>query len=214
MINMLQLTGGFMSKLDRDFYLRDALTVAKDLLGKQLVHETNDYRAVGKIVETEAYMGPMDKASHAFGGRRTNRNEVMYHTGGISYVYLIYGMYHCFNVVTEPKDKASAVLVRAVEPVEGLEYMSRLRYNVDLSCLSSKQRLGLCNGPGKLCISFGIGRAENGLDLCGNTLYLNEMKNEPFNIIASPRINIDYAGEFIDKPWRFYIEGNKYVSKK
>jgi DNA-3-methyladenine glycosylase len=202
-----------MSKLDRDFYLRDALTVAKDLLGKQLVHETDDYRVVGKIVETEAYMGPIDKASHAYGGRRTNRNEVMYHKGGISYVYLIYGMYHCFNVVTEPKGKASAVLVRAVEPIDGIEHMSRLRYGAEVSCLSPKQKLGLCNGPGKLCISLDIGRSENGLDLCGSTLYIYEIHNEPFTIKASPRINIDYAEEYIDKPWRFYIEENKYVSK-
>lgn len=203
-----------MGKLDRDFYLRDALTVAKDLLGKQLVHETDDYRVVGKIVETEAYMGYIDKASHAYGGRRTKRNEVMYHTGGISYVYFIYGMYYCFNVVTEPKEKASAVLIRAVEPVEGVEYMSRLRYGLKQSCLSPKQELSLCNGPGKLCISLGIGRAENGLDLCGSTLYINDLHNEHFNIKASPRINIDYAEEYIDKPWRFYIEGNKYISKK
>ena len=202
-----------MDKLKIDFYLRDALIVAKDLLGNQLVHETPDYRIIGKIVETEAYIGTIDKASHAYGGRRTMRNEVMYHRGGISYVYLIYGMYHCFNVVTEPKGKASAVLVRAVEPVEGIEHMSRLRYDIEPSCLSPKQKLGLCNGPGKLCISLGIGKAENGLDLRGSTLYINDMKNEPFNIKASPRINIDYAEEYIDKPWRFYIEGNKYVSK-
>ncbi|MDD4503990.1 MAG: DNA-3-methyladenine glycosylase [Clostridiaceae bacterium] len=202
-----------MDKLNRDFYLRDALVVAKDLLGKQLVHETQDYRIVGRIVETEAYLGPIDKASHAYGGRRTSRTEVMYNIGGTSYVYLIYGVYHCFNVVTEPKDKASAVLVRALEPVEGVEHMSKLRYGIEPSLLSPKQKLGLCNGPGKLCIALGIGKAENGLNLCGSTLYINDAKNEPLNIKTSPRINIDYAEEYKDKPWRFYIEGNKYVSK-
>lgn len=201
-----------MNKLDRNFYLRDALTVAKDLLGKQLVHETHDYKITGKIVETEAYLGALDKASHAYGGIRTNRNEVMYHIGGVSYVYLIYGMYHCFNVVTEPKGKASAVLIRAIEPMEGIEHMSGLRYGIESSCLSAKQKLSLCNGPGKLCISMGIGRRENGIDLCGSSLYINSVTNELFNIKASPRINIDYAGEYKDKPWRFYIEGNKYVS--
>lgn len=202
-----------MDKLKRDFYLRNALIVAKDLLGKQLVHETQDYRIVGRIVETEAYMGSIDKASHAYGGKRTIRNEVMYHIGGTSYVYLIYGMYHCFNVVTEPKNKASAVLVRALEPIEGVEHMSKFRYGIEPSALSAKQKLRLCNGPGKLCISLDITKSENGLDLCGSTLYIKDAHNEPFNIKDSPRINIDYAEEYKDKPWRFYIEGNKYVSK-
>lgn len=202
-----------MKKLDRDFYLRDPLTIAKDLLGKQLVHETQDFRVIGKIVETEAYVGPEDKACHAYGMRRTKRNEIMYHEGGFSYVYLIYGMYYCFNVVTEQKDRPSAVLVRAVEPIDGLGYMSGLRYGKNLQALSPSQRFGLCNGPGKLCMSMGISKAENGLDLCGNTLYIYDSHNESFSIKSSPRINIDYAGEYKDKPWRFYIEGNKFVSK-
>ena len=202
-----------MKKLDRDFYLRDPLTIAKELLGKQLVHETQDFRVIGKIVETEAYVGPEDKACHAYGLRRTKRNEIMYHEGGFSYVYLIYGMYYCFNVVTEQKDRPSAVLVRAVEPVDGLEYMSKLRYGIDLPTLSLSQRSGMCNGPGKLCMSMGIGKSENGLDLYGNTLYIYDSHNEPFSIKSSPRINIDYAEEYKDKPWRFYIDGNKYVSK-
>jgi DNA-3-methyladenine glycosylase len=202
-----------MNKLDRDFYLRDTLTIAEDLLGKQLVHETQDCRIVGRIVETEAYIGPEDKGSHSFGGKRTNRNEVMYHIGGTSYVYLIYGMYYCFNVVTEQIDKPAAVLVRAVEPVYGEEYMSRFRYGMDYSALSSRQKLGLCNGPGKLCMAMGIGKAENGLDLCSSKLYICDAQNKPFNVKTSPRINIDYAEEYAYKPWRFFIEDNKYVSK-
>ena len=202
-----------MNKLERSFYLRDPLIVAKDLLGKHLVHKTRDCRIVGRIVETEAYVGPEDRACHAYGMRRTKRNEIMYHEGGFSYVYFIYGMYYCFNVVTEQKDKPSAVLVRAVEPVDGIGHMARLRYGRDLLSLSTSQRSGLCNGPGKLCMSMGIGKAENGLDLCGSTLYICDAHNEPFSIKSSPRINIDYAGEYKDKPWRFYIEGNKHVSK-
>lgn len=202
-----------MKKLDRDFYLRDPLTIAKNLLGKQLVHETQDFRVIGKIVETEAYVGPEDKACHAYGMRRTKRNEIMYHEGGFSYVYLIYGMYYCFNVVTEQKDRPSAVLVRAVEPVVGLEYMSKLRYGIELPTLSPSQRSGMCNGPGKLCMSMGIGKPENGLDLCDNTLYIYDSHSETFSIKSSPRINIDYAEEYKDKPWRFYIDGNKNVSK-
>ncbi len=203
-----------MNKLDRDFYLRNTLVVAKDLLGKHLVHETQDYRIVGRIVETEAYIGPEDKGSHSYGGRRTNRNEVMYHIGGTSYVYLIYGMYYCFNVVTEQIDKPAAVLVRAVEPVEGKEHMSHMRYDTDFSSLSSRQKLGLCNGPGKLCMAMGIGKAENGLDLCSSKLYICDAGDDSFNIKTSPRINIDYAGEYAHKPWRFFIEGNRYVSGK
>ncbi len=202
-----------MSKLDRAFYLRDTLTVAQDLLGKLLVHETEGYRISARIVETEAYIGPEDKGSHSYGGRRTKRNEVMYQIGGTSYVYLIYGMYFCFNAVTEEAGKPSAVLVRAVEPVEGESHMSQLRYGLEYTSLSPKQRLGMCNGPGKLCMSMGIELAENGLDLCGSKLYICAAQNEPFNVKSSPRINIDYAEEYTLKPWRFYIEGNKYVSK-
>ena len=202
-----------MNKLSRDFYLRDTLVVARDLLGKHLVHETKDYRIAGKIVETEAYTGPKDKASHAYGRRRTVRTEVMYDTGGVAYVFLIYGMYCCFNVVTGPKDTPSAVLVRAIEPVEGIEHMAKSRYGIEPSSLSPGQKLGICNGPGKLCIAMNIGKAGNGLDLCGSTLYIRDAQNEPFDIKTSPRINIDYAEEYKDKPWRFYIEGNKYVSK-
>lgn len=202
-----------MDKLKRDFYLRDTLVVAQDLLGKLLVHETQDWKIAARIVETEAYIGPEDKGSHSYGGRRTKRNEVMYQIGGISYVYLIYGMYFCFNAVTEPKDKPSAVLVRAVEPMFGEGYMSQLRYGQEYTSLSLSQKLGLCNGPGKLCISMGIGKAENALDLCGSKLYICDTPNESFSIKSSPRINIDYAEEYTHKPWRFYIEGNKYVSK-
>jgi DNA-3-methyladenine glycosylase len=202
-----------MNKLDRGFYLRDTLTVARDLLGKLLVHETPEYRVAGRIVETEAYIGPEDKGSHSYGGRRTARTEVMYGIGGTAYVYFIYGMYHCFNVVTEDTDKPAAVLVRAVEPIEGEEHMALLRYGRELAALSRKQRLGISNGPGKLCRAMDIDKAENGLDLCGSKLYICDIPREPFSIKSSPRINIDYAEEYAQKPWRFYIEGNRYVSK-
>jgi len=202
-----------MNKLNRDFYLRDTLTVARDLLGKQLVHETRGCRLVGKIVETEAYTGPEDKACHAYGRRRTERTEAMYSIGGFAYIFIIYGMYCCFNVVTEQEDSPSAVLVRAVEPVEGAGHMAELRYGTALHSLTSRQKIGLCNGPGKLCIAMDIRKSENGLDLCGSTLYICDAQNKPFNIRTSPRINVDYAGEYKDKPWRFYMEESKYVSK-
>lgn len=202
-----------MKKLDRSFYLRDTVTIARELLGKELVHEAGGPRTAGVIVETEAYTGPEDKGSHSYGGRRTNRNETMYHQGGTAYVYLIYGMYHCFNVVTEEAGMPAAVLIRAVEPVEGFGFMSLARYASDYEELTNRQKINLCNGPGKLCIAMGIGKAENGLDLCGNKLYIRDAKYEPFQIKSSPRINIDYAEEYRDKPWRFYMEGNRYVSK-
>lgn len=202
-----------MKKLDRSFYLRDTVIVARELLGKELVHEAGGIRTAGRIVETEAYTGPGDKGSHSYGGKRTNKNETMYHQGGTAYVYLIYGMYHCFNVVTEEAGMPAAVLIRAVEPVEGFEIMSQARYGTDYNELTVRQKTGLCNGPGKLCIAMDIGRVENGLDLCGNKLYIRDAQNEPFQIKSSPRINIDYAEEYRDKPWRFYIEGSRYVSK-
>lgn len=203
-----------MEKLDRNFYLRDTLTVARELLGKELVHRLNGYTVAGRIVETEAYIGPEDKGSHSFGGRRTVRNEVMYHIGGTSYVYLIYGMHHCFNVVTGLEGKPEAVLIRATEPVDGAQYMSQLRYGMELETLSERKKLELCNGPGKLCRAMGIGKQQNGVDLCGDNLYIRTPQDsETFVIKSSPRINIDYAGEYKDKPWRFYVEGSKYVSR-
>lgn len=202
-----------MKKLDRSFYLRDTVIVARELLGKELVHEAGDFRTAGRIVETEAYTGPEDKGSHSYGGRRTNRNETMYHQGGTAYVYMIYGMYQCFNVVTGEAGMPAAVLIRAVEPVEGSEFMARARYAADYKELTNRQKTGLCNGPGKLCIAMEIGKAENGLDLCGNKLYIRDSACSHFQIKSSPRINIDYAEEYRDKPWRFYIEGNRYVSK-
>ena len=203
-----------MDKLDRNFYLRDTLTVARELLGMELVHRINGFTVAGRIVETEAYIGPEDKASHSFGGRRTDRNEVMYRIGGTCYVFLIYGMHHCFNVVTGQEGKPEAVLIRAVEPVLGAGHMSLLRYGMELDTLPEKKRTELCNGPGKLCRTMGIGKKENGTDLCGDMLFIRAPQtSEPFVIKSSPRINIDYAEEYKDKPWRFYIDGNRYVSR-
>ncbi|MGE5677690.1 MAG: DNA-3-methyladenine glycosylase [Pseudomonadota bacterium] len=204
-----------MEKLDRNFYLLDTLTVARELLGKELVHVVDGFTVAGRIVETEAYIGPEDKGSHSFGGRRTERNEVMYRIGGTSYVYLIYGMHHCFNVVTGPEGKPEAVLIRAVEPIIGAEHMSLLRYGMELETLSERKKAELCNGPGKLCRAMGIGKKENGADLCGDSLFLRTPQtSQAFVIKSSPRINIDYAGEYKDKPWRFFVEGSRYVSKR
>lgn len=203
-----------MKKLDRAFYNRDAILVAKELLGKVLVHEIGGQRISARIVETEAYMGVEDKAAHSYGGRRTPRVEVMYGSAGFAYVFMIYGMYDCFNIVTSEKEIPQAVLIRAVEPLEGTEYMAERRFGRSYEQLAKGKRRGLTNGPGKLCRALSLDRSFNGIDLCGSEVYLEEGKSDNLSIVATKRVGIDYAGEAKDYPWRFYIEGNEYVSVK
>lgn len=196
-----------MKPLSKDFYMQDALTLSRELLGKVLVHETEDGIIKGRIVETEAYMGAIDPASHAYQNRKTARTSVMFEDGGIAYVYLIYGMYNCMNVVANKKDTAQACLIRALEPIEGIEIMKKNRKMDKLK--------NLCNGPGKLCMALGITKAQHGADLITSPLYLEEPENpEPFEVITSKRINIDYAGEAKDYPWRFLIKDSPYISVK
>ncbi|MGB7604722.1 MAG: DNA-3-methyladenine glycosylase [Lutisporaceae bacterium] len=206
-----------MILLEREFYTRDTITVSKELLGKVLVHKTKEYSVAGRIVDAEAYMGPLDKAAHSYGGRKTPRVEIMYHEGGYSYVFTIYGMYQCFNIVTEKVGKPQAVLIRALEPVAGLELMAQNRFNMDYRDLSNTQIKGLTNGPGKLCIAMKIGKEQNKIDICHKNgvddIYVYDDGYSDFEVDASPRINIDYAEEYVLMPWRFFIKGNKYVSK-
>jgi len=197
-------------KLPREFYTRDdTLLVARGLLGQRLVVPTaRGERVSGLIVEVEAYMAPEDRASHAYNGRRTARTEPMFARGGTAYVYFIYGMYFQFNVVTGIAGVPHAVLVRALEPVEGIDLMRARRVVKDDRHLTS--------GPGKLCIALGIDRSYNQADLVrGDLVWIEEgARAVASNEIASgPRIGIDYAGEFITKPWRFWIRDNPYVSK-
>lgn len=195
-----------MNKLERDFYLRNANLVAPNLLGKVLVHKTDEGITAGVIVEVEAYIGPNDKGSHAYLNRRTARTEIQFGIGGYAYIYTIYGLHRCFNVVTNEDCKPEVVLIRALEPIEGLELM-KARRNV-------QNVLELCNGPGKLCTALGISNKNYGDDLCGDTLFIKDNFNiSPSNIIVSPRVNIDYAEEYKDVYWRYYIKNNKYVSK-
>ncbi|NLY76915.1 MAG: DNA-3-methyladenine glycosylase [Tissierellia bacterium] len=201
-------------KLGREFYNRDTITVAKDLLGKVLVHNNKGNIMKGKIVETEAYLGLRDKAAHAYGGRRTKRVEVMYGPPGVAYVYFIYGMYYCFNIVAQEEGVPEAVLVRAIEPIESIDQMAINRFKKPYEELTRYQKRNLTNGPGKLCMALNITKEHNGLDLCEDTLYVEEGEEEDFNIITSKRIGIDYAEEAKDFPYRFYIEGNPYVSAK
>ncbi len=200
-------------KLDREFYSRDTLTVARELLGKVLVHNINGQKLRGIIVETEAYLGLRDKAAHSYGGRKTKRVESMYDLPGTAYVFFIYGMYYCFNIVTERIGVPEAVLIRGIEPIEGLDFMARNRFGVDYDNLTKRQKRNLTNGPGKLSIAFNIDKSLDGVDLCGDSLYLEHGDGREFNIVQTKRIGIDYAEEARDFPYRFYIQGNPYVSK-
>jgi len=188
-------------RLDRKFYNRSTLKVAKELLGKYLVIEKNEIYVSGKIVETEAYIGPDDPASHAYRGL-TPRNKVMFGEPGYAYVYLTYGMHHCLNFVTERKGFPAAVLIRALEPADGIEILRKRKKAKDL--------INLTNGPAKLCQALGIDRTLNGVDLCSDIIYVEDRGNKPTKIVSTSRIGIK---EGKDKKWRFYIENNGFVSK-
>lgn len=195
-------------KLPREFYTRtNVITIARDLLGKLLVVPAADGpRVSGLIVETEAYRGPKDRASHAYGGRRTNRTETMYGMGGTAYVYFVYGMYYQFNVVTNVEDIPHAILIRAVEPFEGFALMRERR--------GAQPDRNLTSGPGKLCLALGIDRRLDRADLLGNEVWVEDRERISAQLIASgPRVGIDYAEEWKDKPWRFWIKGNPFVSR-
>ena len=196
--------------LPRSFYLRGAVETARALLGKVLVHRTAEGAAAGIVVETEAYAGPADAACHAFGipaARPGHRTEVMFRAGGYAYVYLIYGMYHCFNVVAGPEGFPEAVLIRALEPLSGVELMERHR--------GTRDARRLCSGPGKLCQALRISREQNGTDLTGEKLFLTEGESIPdARVAATPRINVDYAGEAAGYPYRFAVKDSPFVSTR
>jgi DNA-3-methyladenine glycosylase len=194
-----------LTELSRSFYSRPTLDVASDLLGKVLVRRLNRRNLAGKIVETEAYVGPHDLACHASRGH-TPRTSVMFGPPGYAYVYLIYGFYFCLNVVTEPLGYPAAVLIRAVEPLENLDLMRKLRNNPDHDA-------NIASGPGKLCMAMSIDKQLNGADLLGTTIWIEDRKIDPGAILTSPRVGVDYAGEYKDKPWRFFVDGNPHVSR-
>jgi len=193
--------------LARSFYLEPTLRVARALLGKLLVHETPDGCAAGRIVEVEAYRGPADRAAHSAGGRRTPRNEVMYGPPGHAYVYFIYGMHHCMNVVTGPPGVPEAVLLRALEPVDGVPLMRARRG------LAGGPEWRLCRGPGALCQALGIARPENGADLVRGPLRILDAPAVPAARVArAARIGVDYAGAHALRPWRFLVRDSAAVS--
>ncbi|MBQ7241673.1 MAG: DNA-3-methyladenine glycosylase [Firmicutes bacterium] len=189
----------------KKFYMGDTLDVSRALIGKKLVRNIDGKQLVMEITETEAYCGIEDKASHAYNGRRTERTRTMYEEGGTIYIYLIYGMYFCLNIVTKEMDNLCAVLIRGGRPVSGLEEMSILRYNKPYSELTPYQKKNFANGPGKLCKAMGITKELNGKRLFSKELYISSDAPEKDILIeTSPRVNIDYAGEYKDKLWRFF----------
>jgi DNA-3-methyladenine glycosylase len=192
-------------KLPLSFYQQPTLEIARKLLGKILVRRLNGKNLAGKIVETEAYVGPEDLACHASKGR-TPRTAIMFENGGRAYIYMIYGVYFCLNAVTEPEGHPAAVLIRAIEPIEHVAAMRKLRGN-------PRREQDIASGPGKLCMAMGIDKRLNGASLAGETLWIEDRKLTVDEIAASPRVGVDYAGEYKDKPWRFYIPGNPHVSR-
>jgi DNA-3-methyladenine glycosylase len=195
-------------KLPPDFYLsNDTVRLAREMLGKLLVVPGElGNRVSGMIVETEAYLGVEDKAAHSYGGRRTARNEVTYGPGGHAYVFFVYGMYYQLNFVTGPVEHPHVVLIRAVEPVEGIDIMRVRR--------GPMKDKNLTSGPGKLCIAFAIDRGLNGADLAGDRIWLEKYRSFLDTEIGDgPRIGIDYAEEFAAVPWRFLVKGNQYISQ-
>ena len=195
-----------MGKLDREFYLGDTVETAKRLIGCTLVSVTEEGITSGRIVETEAYLGTEDTAAHASRGDPNGRTRILFGDGGYAYIYLIYGMYNCLNFATGPAGKPECVLIRALEPMDGLDIMAERRKTDKLT--------ELCSGPGKLCMALGISRTDYGEDLCGGRLYVLDRQGEEIEIAATPRINIDYAPEHRDKPWRFVDKNSKYLSVK
>lgn len=196
-----------MPKLLRPFYDRPTLDVARDLLGKYLVHMVDGIPLVCKITETEGYIGPMDKACHAYNYRRTPRTEILFGKPGMAYIYLIYGMYHCLNFVTEGEGEPCAVLLRAGTPTpECGDAMALNRFGRPMAHMTTYQRKNFLNGPGKLCRGLMLSKKQNGLDLTGDQLFvLDKGEAPPAHINTGTRIGIDYAEEAVDFPWRFWI---------
>lgn len=192
-------------KLPREFYLRDGLTVARELIGKKIVTRLPDGVTSGIIVETEAYMGTIDAAAHSYRGL-TERTRIFFGDGGFVYVYLIYGRNLCTNVVANVAGVPEAVLIRALEPVDGVELMCRRRGKNNLR--------DLCSGPGKLSQALGVTKNFYGADLCGDEIFIELAENFQSTVAATRRINVDYAGAAAEYPWRFIAAGSKFLSTK
>lgn len=219
-----------MKRLARKFYTQPTLKVAKQMLGKYLVHKTKQAELIGKIVETEAYIGTEDKASHAYKGKKTERNKAEWLIGGHIYIYLVYGMYWQLNISTGREGRPECVLIRALEPVNGINQMNKNRklkqkqtnkqyqgsdYDTKTKMTDGINWVNLTNGPGKLCQAMDLNKSHYGIDTAtSKEIYLTKGEPvKPSQIVSSKRIGIDYAQEWADKTWRFYIKDNKFVSK-
>ena len=198
--------------MNKEFYIKNSIDVAKGLLNKYLIREYDDKKIITKIVETEAYTGINDKASHVYNDKKSVRTQPLYLEGGHIYVYLIYGMYNCLNLSANKENIPECVLIRAVEPINSFDEISYNRFNKSYGELNSYQRKNLTNGPGKLCKALKIDRNLSGKTIFSNELYIKDNLDNNFNIVESKRINIDYAEEAADYLLRFYIDNNKYVS--
>jgi DNA-3-methyladenine glycosylase len=201
---------GMVKKLDHTFYNRkNVIHIARDLLGKILVTHFDGLRCAGRIVETEAYNGINDRASHAFGGRRTIRNEHLYGSPGTVYIYVCYGMHHLFNVITNRKDIPHGVLIRALQPMEGIEEMLKRsgKFTIDYS---------LTRGPGNLARAMGLSKIHNGQDLFSGEIFIEDdgLRYKKDEVVATKRIGIAYAREDAELPYRFIVKANPYVSAK
>ena len=214
-----------MRIINKNFYERSTVKVAEELLGKILIHEISNELVACKIVETEAYLGAFDKAAHAYKYRKTNRVMPMYEPGGTIYVYSIYGKYVCLNAITETKGNPQGVLIRAVEPIIGLDTIALNRFGRKYNELNKREILNLTSGPSKLCIAMDISKNLNNKNFFGGELYISEIDNdlrkkfeikeEPEGeIIRSKRIGVDYAEEAKDYLFRYYYKENPYVSVK
>ncbi len=191
-------------KLGEDFYLEpDAVLAAQNLVGKVIYSRINDIEVAGIIVETEAYDGAADKACHAHANRRTKRTEVLFQTGGLAYVYTIYGMYQLLNIVFSAENDPKVVLIRALQPLIGLEAMQHRR---------GKAVFNPASGPGLLTKALGIGKEHSGISLLADQIWLEDHGHYYPELIASPRVNIGYAEEYKDKPWRFRVPASPYTS--
>lgn len=198
--------------LEKEFFKKDTISLAKDLLGKVFVREINGKLIRSRIVETEAYLGINDRASHTFNDNKTNRNKIMYMDCGVLYVYLTYGIHYLLNISSVGEGVPEAVLIRAIEPLNNFDVFANNRFGKDYKDLNSYQRKNLSNGPAKLTKALKIDKSFNGKDIFSNNFYLENGDNN-FGIVESKRIGIDYAKEAKDYLYRFYIKGNNYVSK-
>lgn len=207
--------------MDKEYFKKDGLELAKSILGKYLIRNYDGKTIIAKIVETESYMGINDKGAHVYGDKRSERTKPLYLEGGHIYVYLIYGMYYCLNISANKENVPECVLIRAVEPIKGIEEISFNRFKKEYKDLTTYQRKNISNGPGKLCMALKIDKNLNAKSILENELYISDFyyeedkkvySNEQIDIQTSKRINIDYAQEAKDYLWRFFIKDNKYVS--